>query len=236
MDEHRVPEDGRQVAAAAGFAAARRQFRHVDLVDQVAEEGRLGQPLDVGEIRGRLDRDGGQDLAPVEPAGRVDIDDGDGEQQPPGEHDEPAARRPTADDVVGPVDRLQERGEVGGGPAVDGRRDEDQGRGCRLDVAQRSRPAETAQQRDDAPADLGGPRRVVADHHHVDGRIGQGLASGVQVKGVQIGVEGVGGHPSRWSPQRIAAQTSGRMRYVVPTATTPAATQIDASRANAARR
>lgn len=124
---------------------------------------------------------------------------------------------------------------MGGGPAVDGRRDEDQGRVCRLEVAQRRGPAETAQQRDDAPADRRGPHRVVADHHHVDGRTGQGVASGVQIEGVEVGVEGVGGHPSRWSRQRIAAQASGRRMYVVPMATIPAATQISPSRANADR-
>jgi hypothetical protein len=45
----------------------------VDLIDQMAQERRLGEDLDVEERGRRLQGDRGQLLAPMEPARRVDI-------------------------------------------------------------------------------------------------------------------------------------------------------------------
>jgi hypothetical protein len=88
----------------------------------MAQEGRLGQDLDVEEGRNRLERDRCQLLAPVQPAGGVDVVDRDREDEPPGEPADPAAdlREPSypppADDVVAMVDRLQERLDMFGCP------------------------------------------------------------------------------------------------------------------------
>ncbi|HMB07908.1 MAG TPA: hypothetical protein VKP69_29780 [Isosphaeraceae bacterium] len=88
--------------------------RHLYLVDQVAEEGRLGQDLDVEEGRDRLERDRRQLLAPMQPEGGVDVVDRGREDEPPGELADPAAdsrepsRPPPADDVVAMADRPQE--------------------------------------------------------------------------------------------------------------------------------
>jgi hypothetical protein len=47
----------------------------VDLVDELAEEGGLGQDLDVEEVGRRLERDRRELLEPVESARRVDVVD-----------------------------------------------------------------------------------------------------------------------------------------------------------------
>jgi hypothetical protein len=77
----------------------------------VAEEGRLGQDLDVEELRDRLERDPRELIEAVEPAGRVNVDDGHGEEDFPGEPARPAPgtldqrTRAPADGVVALVDR-----------------------------------------------------------------------------------------------------------------------------------
>jgi hypothetical protein len=98
--------------------------RDGDLVDQLAEERRLRQDLDVHERRCRLQGDGPELLAPMEPAGRVDVLDRHREDEPPGEPAEPA-RQPhgqailaRADDVIAMVDRLEQGIEVGRGPGL----------------------------------------------------------------------------------------------------------------------
>jgi hypothetical protein len=63
-----------------------------DLIDQLAEERRLGQDLDVQEGRHRLQRDRLQLLAPMEPARGVDVVDRHRENPPPGEPAEPAPK------------------------------------------------------------------------------------------------------------------------------------------------
>jgi hypothetical protein len=79
----------------------------------VAEERRLGQDLDVEELRRRLQRDRRQRLAAVEPGRRVDVGDRHREDDAPGPATQPPRQAagprdaPTADDVVAGVDRLQ---------------------------------------------------------------------------------------------------------------------------------
>jgi hypothetical protein len=98
----------------------------------VPEEGRLGQELEVQERRRRLEGDGRQLLQPVQAAGGVDIAQRDREHQPPGQRCQPspatipAPGGPTADDVIAVVDGLQERLQVGRGPRLLGRRDQDE--------------------------------------------------------------------------------------------------------------
>jgi hypothetical protein len=49
----------------------------------VAEERRLGEDLDIQERRGRLQGDRRQLLEPMQPTGGVDVEERDGEDQPP---------------------------------------------------------------------------------------------------------------------------------------------------------
>jgi hypothetical protein len=132
MDQHGPAEDRDEVVPEG---AGRRGFQggDVHLVDQVAEEGRLGEDLDVEEVGRRLERDRRQLVEPVQAAGRVDVEDRHGEDQPPrqaGDAAEQAGDQPgaaAADDVVAMVERRQERPEVGVGPRLLGRRDQDDG-------------------------------------------------------------------------------------------------------------
>jgi hypothetical protein len=113
VDEDRVAADRDEIAPGDG--GSDRFFRRRDrrLVEQLAQEGRLGQELDVEERRLRLQRDRRQLFAAMEPVRGVDVADRDGEDQLPGEPAEPAAELrgsfhpPPADDVVAPVDRRQ---------------------------------------------------------------------------------------------------------------------------------
>jgi hypothetical protein len=67
----------------------------------------------------------------MHPTGREDVENRQGEQDPPWEGREPSAptpsgwRRASADDVVAMVDRLEERVEVGDRPFLEGRRHQD---------------------------------------------------------------------------------------------------------------
>jgi hypothetical protein len=126
-----VAEDGQKVVPER-VQRRRRKRRHPHLVDQVAEERGLGQDLDVEELADRLERDRLELLEPVQPAGRVDVDDRHGEQEPP---EQPAGPPPDprgergparADDVVAQVDRLEERVEVLGLPRFERRGHEHQ--------------------------------------------------------------------------------------------------------------
>src|SRR5262249_6157972 len=118
----------------------RGQRRNVNLVDQLAEERRLGEDLDVDELRDRLERDLRERLEPVEPAGRMDVDDGNREDDPPGDPFGPAPgalgewNLPPADHVVALVDRREQRVEVRGGPWFTGRGDEDERCRCALET------------------------------------------------------------------------------------------------------
>jgi hypothetical protein len=104
-----------------------------DLADDVAEERRLGQDLDVEELRRRLERDRRQRLEPVEPGRRVDVGHRHREDHVPGPVAQPAPHaaeprgRPAADDVVAGVDGLQERVQVGVGPGLRRRGHQHQG-------------------------------------------------------------------------------------------------------------
>jgi hypothetical protein len=104
----------------------------VDLIEQVAEKGRLGEQLGVEKARSGLERNGRQLVQPVQPAWGMDVMQRHGEDQAPGECPEPArpalaaAGRPATDDVVTMVDGFQERFEVGGRPRLTGGRHQDQ--------------------------------------------------------------------------------------------------------------
>jgi hypothetical protein len=100
----------------------------------VAEEGGLGEDLDVQERRRRLEGDGGQFVEPVQAAGRMDVPQRDGEDQSPEHRRQPSpeprqvAGRPPADDMIAGVDGLQERRQVTRGPRLLGRRDQHEGK------------------------------------------------------------------------------------------------------------
>jgi hypothetical protein len=96
----------------------------------VAEEGRLGKDLEVHERRRRLKGNRRQLLEPVQVAGRVDVAQGDGEDQSPGQRSQPSfVRVPASDwpaphDVIAMIDGLQERLQMSLGPRLLGRRDQ----------------------------------------------------------------------------------------------------------------
>jgi hypothetical protein len=98
----------------------------------VAEEGRLGEDVEVQERRGRLKGNRGQLLEPVQAAGRVDVAQGDGEHQLPGQRFQPsfaalpARGWPAPDHVIAVIDGLQERIQMGLGPRLLSRRDQNQ--------------------------------------------------------------------------------------------------------------
>jgi len=104
----------------------------VDLVEQVAEKGRLGEHLGVEKARSGLERDDRQLVQPVQPAWGMDVMQRHGEHLAPGECPEPArpalpaAGRPATDDVVTMVDGFQQRFEVGGRPRLAGGRHQDE--------------------------------------------------------------------------------------------------------------
>jgi hypothetical protein len=112
MHEDRVAEDRDEVGADRPLPPMVDR-RDGDLVDQLAEERRLGEDLDVEERRGRLEGDGRELLAAVEPARRVDVVDRHREDDPPGEPAEPSSQPhespiPTpADDMIAMVDRFE---------------------------------------------------------------------------------------------------------------------------------
>lgn len=98
----------------------------------MAEERGLGQELDVEEGRGRAERDGSELLAAVDLAGRVDIEHRDREDQfarqaaDPAEDPPRESQGPPARDVVGEVDRREQRCEMCGRPRLEGGRDQDE--------------------------------------------------------------------------------------------------------------
>jgi hypothetical protein len=186
--------------------------RDGDLVDQLAEERRLGQDLDIQERRGRLQRDGLQLLAPMEPARRVDVVDRHREDHPPGEPAEPAPEAhgrpvlPPADDVIAMIDRVQQRIEMGGGPGL-ARRGHEHERGDGPLEPQGERLVQAAPgARDDHAVDLPATLRdqllqrtghapgrgpiVRRQDDHPDGGTGQRVAPEVGFEGVE---EVVGG-------------------------------------------
>jgi hypothetical protein len=74
-----VLEDLVQIGKPARAEDPAAERRHLDLVEQMAEESGLGQDLDVEEGRGRLELQRRELLAPVELAWRVNVDHRDGE-------------------------------------------------------------------------------------------------------------------------------------------------------------
>jgi len=80
----------------------------------------------------------------MDPTGRIHVDNGQGEEDPPGQGCEPPPdlpARPLADDVIPGVDRLQERVEVRRRPGLGGRRDDDDRlRAVRQPLLQRPTP------------------------------------------------------------------------------------------------
>ena len=92
--------------------------RHIDFIDQVAEERRLREDLGVEERRLRLEWDRQQLLESMEPARRVHIVERDGKDQAPKKRRDEAGKAASgcvgtpADDVVTFVDRLEEGPQV----------------------------------------------------------------------------------------------------------------------------
>ncbi len=131
--EIRVPQDRASIAPPTSLHDPARQRRYVHFIEQVAEKCRLGQDFDV-KIRGPgLHWDGPQLLGAMEPAGRMNVKHGNREDQTPSRAGDPApdpppgTRRPSADDVVAPVDGIEERLKVSRRPGLDGRRDQNEG-------------------------------------------------------------------------------------------------------------
>jgi hypothetical protein len=87
--------------------------RNCDFIDQVAEERRLGQDLGVDERRARLKRDGRQLVEPMEPARRMNVAQGDGEDQAPDQQTRqpepvcPDAISSATNHMIALVDRFQ---------------------------------------------------------------------------------------------------------------------------------
>ncbi len=127
-----MAEDVEEVAPEASGAFGIGQRGDVGLVHEVGEVGRLGQDFHIQKRRGGLERDCLQRLSTVQAGRAVDVSRGQGEQEPPGETRQALPettdqrQRPPAEDVVGPVDRLKQGFEVGQGPGLLGRRDQDQ--------------------------------------------------------------------------------------------------------------
>jgi len=100
------------------------------------QEGGFGQDLQIDDRRPRLKWDGRQLLGPMEPAGRIQVQDGDGENQPPPEGSNPssggldAAHPPPANGVVAVINRLQEGIEMLVGPGLGSGRQQDQRERC----------------------------------------------------------------------------------------------------------
>ncbi len=208
MDEHGPAEDRDEVAPER---AGRRglQGGHVHLVDQVAEEGRLGEDLDVEEVGRRLERDRRQLVEPVQAAGRVDVErparrrrDATATGRPAGAGGRagPTRRRPTTWSQWSSAVRSGPRCAVG--PRLLGRRDQDDG-GGRPVQAELQRPV-LAAARDRHDVHLGrppAPRQQVAqargdrlgtvgiavvEHDHPDGGIRQRVAAEVGVERVDV--------------------------------------------------
>jgi hypothetical protein len=180
----------------------------------VTEEGGFGQNLDVDELGGRLKRDRLEPLAPMQPTGRVEIGDRDREQVSERGVLEPAipplrsSDRAAADRVVGLVDRLQKRPQVGIGPRLECRGHEHQ----RLAHARESPfectadplcidnldhrlclPAAGSQELDDALGDRLRSRMIgPAEHDHANPGVRQWIA-------MQVRLERVNGHAHAWT-------------------------------------
>jgi hypothetical protein len=171
----------------------------------LAQERRLGEELDVRERRARLQRDGRKRFTTMEPARRMNIRHGNSENQLRNAILDPAPNPPEAgfrtitDDVVGLVDRLQERIQMRAGPAFRRGGHEHNGkRAVTQTFLDRSSPTDRlvhhdvvreavscAQQRDELLADLIGPSEVTArEHNHVDTRPGEGRAMEVSLIGI----------------------------------------------------
>jgi hypothetical protein len=182
-----MAEDGGEVAELARRHRPG-QRGDVDLVDQVAEVGRLGEQFDVEEGRDRLRDDARERLAAMDAARGVDVEHWHVEGRPPGPTREPAAGPPRhsesapADGEVAAVDGLEQGVEVGRGPGLNGRRDDDQRQARPVDAPfQRPRPSLPAdrldhglgrpfslsQQADESLRDSPGRlRRPLREHHH----------------------------------------------------------------------
>ena len=106
--------------------------RHRHLIEQVAEKGRLGEHLDIEEIRAGLERHFPKPLRALEPAGGVDVDRRRREHPAPRRAREeaprarPPGRRSASQHVIASIDRLQQRIEMTGGPALPSPRDQRQ--------------------------------------------------------------------------------------------------------------
>src|SRR5262245_66670060 len=94
------------------------QRGNVDFIDELAEECRFGEDLDVEELGNRLKRNLRERVESVEPAGRMDVDDRDGKHESPRDPVSPAPgalgerNAPPADHVVAMVERRNKRDEV----------------------------------------------------------------------------------------------------------------------------
>jgi hypothetical protein len=215
-----VAEDCRQVRTE-GPARPARQGRDRDLVDQVAEEGRLGEDLDVEERRRGLQRDRRQRLASMEPAGGMDVAERDREEQPPGKLADPSpetgGERVLAipDGVVATFDRVEQGVEMPGRPGSPRARDQDERRrGIPEAPGERVAPtglghgdhgrldgaSSTGQEPFQRPRDGRGPGTVVlGQDDHPDGGVTDGIAPEVGIEGVELGAVGRGrgrGHSS----------------------------------------
>jgi hypothetical protein len=203
-----VAEDRQKVAPGAR-QAERGQRRHGHFVDQVAEEGRLGQDLDVEERGVRLERNRRQLLAPMEPARGVQVGNRHREEKSSGRTGDPARQARSvapiaaADHVVALIDRLQERLQMSVGPGLAGGRHEHQRLGragkaslersaepARVDYLDHSLrgPAARLEQRHDAPGDRGRGVRPFgrSEHDNANRGVRQRIAMQVRLERVAL--------------------------------------------------
>lgn len=199
-----MAEDLRGVAPR-GSRRGPAERRHGHLVEQVAEKGRFRQDLDVDEVGMRLERNGGQLVAPVQPARRVNVDDRHRVHEPPAEAGKPAAHTagtgqgPLAEDVVAVVDSFQERRHVRGSPRLRGRRDESNRLVTAFETAldgtgqvpfdrtddQVRQAARGPEQLEQFLTDRLALRRIVGQHDHAHRGVGERIAVKVGVVRVE---------------------------------------------------
>jgi hypothetical protein len=204
--------------------------RHVNLVDQVPEEGGLGKDLDVEKRRRRLQGHGPELVEPVQLAGRMNIAGRDAEHPAPGDASDPAADasehagRPSPQGVVAQVDRLEQRVEVAGVPGLMAGRDQRQGSGRPGQRAAESRGVARSGRDDDRvevafarakqffdrPGDGPGAFRVArVDHDDPHRRTRERVAPEMVLERVVILVVGRG-HPAS-APRHTLALDSWRL-------------------------
>ncbi len=216
---HSASSDGRDGNANRGSRSNRRQSAHQPREPVRPRIGgtstsSIRWPKNVAlarisrsrNARGRLEGDRGQLVEPVQLAGRMDVPQRHGEDQPPAHGRQPRPNsfpgpgRPPADDVIAVVDGLQQRLQVALGPRLLGRRDQDEGKLGTVQTEAQRKVESLARRPDDAGFDhpahraqmlgkggddgLGTVGRQVGQEDDADAGVGQRFALEVAEEGV----------------------------------------------------